>query len=508
MQYRACLPRTGDFWLDTGLLGVWKYFVAGSAKSIEKTNDGFKVEIPAQQDLYDEGEEIGITVNLDPTSLLLGYDDHEFLNLELRKSMEYLKTNYLKPTKDGKIWWQGLGYSFFSNQTNLETFFEPPSIKPEHRKAKWKKGVCDFCGSAERLVKSVGATEHPLVVVPKKFSSFYSNLEGDTKICSWCGWVSKFSPLRLFYNIAGNSITAIVFESNDLLDLIQVFNNFSKFFIRSNRYRNFPNVMKFTRYALENFLDFLFATVQEIEKKQDSEGMNLLRSGIINRVHILKGNYGRALSIERYHVIPNVPKVFDFISTCNWLAKDKKSYNSLIETASCLIEKRGTEIETVLREEFARRIFYNKDVSDLLEEFLIKNIGEDTINRFTTINIDKFITLYVLNQNVMDSDQLNIAKDLGNILGDVVFSEGNESLLYTLRSTGNLPTLLSFLHQLLVRYIDDIKPDRRTFELLLTSLDNSNWHVYKSLIGIYSVLKYKELESKELVKSKQQVLVR
>jgi hypothetical protein len=75
MQYRACLPRTGDFWLDTGLLGVWKYFIAGSAKSIEKTNDGFKVEIPAQQDLYNEEEEIGLTVDLDPTSLLLGYDD-------------------------------------------------------------------------------------------------------------------------------------------------------------------------------------------------------------------------------------------------------------------------------------------------------------------------------------------------------------------------------------------------------------------------------------------------
>ena len=82
---------------------------------------------------------------------------------------------------------------------------------------------------------------------------------------------------------------------------------------------NFPSVLKYTQYPLENLLDFLFATIQETDRKQDSRGLNLLRSGAITKVHIIQGTSGQGLSIGRYYVIPNMPKVFDFITSCKWL---------------------------------------------------------------------------------------------------------------------------------------------------------------------------------------------
>src|SRR2546426_295156 len=98
MRHRIYLPRTGDFWLDIGLIGIWKYLVARSANNPDKTSDGFRVKISKQQDLYNAEEETGVSVNLVPTGLMLEYNEYESLKLQLTKSMEYLKMNYLGKT--------------------------------------------------------------------------------------------------------------------------------------------------------------------------------------------------------------------------------------------------------------------------------------------------------------------------------------------------------------------------------------------------------------------------
>ncbi len=144
---------------------------------------------------------------------------------------------------DCSMWWQRLGLFFFKNQTP-KVFFELPTAVMKAQHAKWSKGVCDFCGADDRHVKQVGAGEHPMVVVPSKFSSFYSNLRVEVKICNWCAFASKFTPTRLFYAVSGNSITAIGIESDNLIDLLNASNGFSKLFVQSEWYRNFPYVMK------------------------------------------------------------------------------------------------------------------------------------------------------------------------------------------------------------------------------------------------------------------------
>jgi len=103
----------------------------------------------------------------------------------------------------------------------------------------------------------------------------------------------------------------------------------------------------------------------------------------------------------------------------------------------------------------------------------------------------------MLNQMNMDSDQLNVTKKIGDMVGALAAQTDNKSLLYNLRSIGNRDNLLAFLNQLLIRYIEDIKPERRILETLLAEVDNTNWHLYKSLIGIYSALRYVEEKSAE-----------
>lgn len=487
------LRRTGDFWIDIGLIGFWRAIAARSKQNPVKIDDGFRVDI-LLDDLYSDGK-VGINATLSHTGLTLQYADNETLDEELANALESIKPHYFGKAKTGKMWWQRLGLFFFKNQ-DPKTFFELPTKIAEKKKTKWKVGTCDFCGMEKRNIKQAGAGEHLMVVVPGKFSSFYSNLRGDTKICNWCAFASKFAPLRLFYTTSKNAITAIAFEANDLLDLLSIFNYFSNLFAQSEWYRNFPSILRYAQYPLETFLDFLFAAMLGIEKKRDPEGKNLLGSGLISNIHIIQASSGQGLSIDGYYVIPNIPKVFDFISACNWLDKSQRSYNSLFETARILVSRQGTDVETITREEFSRRLLYNKDVSGLLEEFLTQQIGKKSnVQYFAGLNVDKFITMYTLNQMGMDSHQLNVAKQLGGLVGQLASDSDNKSLLYNMRSVGNLGNLLAFFNYLLVRYMEDIKPRPGDFETLLSEIDNTNWFTYKSLIGIFAVLKYTELQT-------------
>ncbi len=494
------LRRTGDFWIDMGLMALWRIIAARSNQNPVKIDNGFRVDIHTD-DLYSDGK-ISVNATLSSTSLALQYTDDKALDEELTNALESIRPNYFGKAKTGKMWWQRLGLFFFKNQ-DPKAFFELPTKIVEKKKTKWKVGTCDFCGMENRWIKQAGAGEHLLLVVPGKFSSFYSNLRGDTKICNWCAFASKFAPLRLFYTTSKNTITAIAFEANDLLDLLNIFTYFSNLFAQSEWYRNFPSMLRYTQYPLETFLDFLLAAILEIEKKQDSKGKNLLEGGLISNVHIIQASSGQGLSIDRYYVIPNIPKVLDFISACKWLNKNQRSYNSLLETAKILVSRQGTDVETITREEFSRRLFYNKDVSDLLEEFLTQQIGKKpNMKYFEALNTDKFITMYTLNMMGMDSHQLNVAKQLGELIGRLASDTDNKSLLYNLRSVGNLSDLLAFFNRLLVRYIEEIEPQRRDFETLLSEIDNTNWFTYKSLIGIFSVLAYTELQA-----GKQEALV-
>ncbi|MEM3192942.1 MAG: hypothetical protein QW292_12840 [Candidatus Parvarchaeota archaeon] len=478
-----------------GLIGLWNEMEARSNHNPVRIDDGFRVDIPLDE-LYSNGK-VGVSATISRTALTLQYTDDKTFDTELADILESIKPRYFGKAKKGIMWWQRLGLFFFKNQ-DPKTFFELPTKIAENKKTKWKVGTCDFCGMEKRNVKQAGAGEHLLVVVPGKFSSFYSNLRGDTKICNWCAFASKFSPLRLFYTISSNSITGIAFEANDLLDLLNVYNYFSNLFAQSEWYRNFPSMLGYTQYPLETFLDFLLATMIEVQNKRNLEGKNPLESGLISNVHIIQASSGQGLSIDRYYTIPNIPKVFDFISACKWLDKNQKSHNSLLETAKILVSKQGTRVETVTREEFSRRLFYTRDVSGLLEEFLIKQIGKNSnMQSFGALNIDKFITKYTYYQMSMDSNQLNVTKQLGGLIGQLASDTDNKSLLYTLRSVGNLSDFLAFFDHLLVRYIDDIKPRRQDFETLVSEIDNTNWFTYKSLIGIFSALRYIELQTKQ-----------
>jgi len=481
--------RTGDFWIDLGINYVWQCLIPKGKVKVEENKTSVEI--------LDEKKNLIMIATQSSPKVSIEYSDDMILKQELTDILESIKPHYLGRSKKGNEKWDRQGL-FFSAITVRTAFFEPPRLNGLHKRSADR---CAFCNSERFALKQTGATNHPLMASPGKFSSFYSNLRGDVKICGMCIFCSKFSPLRIFFNISRGLLTAIAFESNDLIGLNSLFREFSDISTQSIGYRNFRSKLGFTVYPLETFLDFLFSVVQSVERKKDLENKNLIMRELITRVHIIQGTVGRTLSLDKYYVIPNMPRVLDFISKCRWSSKKQKPFNCMLETARWLIVRRERDVDTTTREEFARRMIYNTDITDLIERLLISRAEDKNLNQFVRINLDKFIRMYSLNLLQLDSRQLGLAEHIGNTIGSLA-GEEEKSLLYDLRSIGNLERFIEFFHRLVVRYTEEIgrldpKENANTndFRDLLKVLDNRNWRTYKSLIGIYSALKFSELSN-------------
>ena len=497
MVYRLELSYTGDFWIDQGLITIWSLLTSKARPSLRANS---MVARLSKTNLYRSSKkEIG-SITLTHDKMILEFTNEKKLESQVAMLAKRLRSRYLRKASTGRLWWYGLARSFYSHITSgIDSFFLTPNQVVSEKKSKWTKGVCDFCGMADRYVKEAGATEHPLVVISGKFSSFYSHLKGQIKICNWCAFASKFSPLQMFFSLAGNELVGVCLESDNLLTRVKVYNEFSKLFAEASDYRNFPRVLYRTKLPLETFLDFLFATKQEIERKKSELGRDMIEENEITRVHVFHGLSGRALMIDKYYVIPNLPSIFHFVTNCYWKSKQGRKYNALFATMNMLVEKRGTDVDTTFQEEFARRLLYRKDISRVLELYLIRNIQNSNQNFtiFDAINTGILNRMYTLNQLGLDSRLLAVVENIGEMIGEITHEqEGNMTLLYNLRSVGNLDALLSYLHQLFTRNVDKIRPDKQKVESLLREINNSNWVTYKSLIGIYAALQYIELEGR------------
>ena len=167
--------RTGDFWIDLGISQVWQYLISrGSTIKVDQEENKTTVEI-----LNEENNLVMIATQTSP-KISIEYSEDSILKQELIDILEATKPDYLGISKKGNEKWDRQGL-FFSAITVRKAFFEPPSLRNKR-----SAGRCAFCDSEKFALKETGATNQPLMANPGKFSSFYSNLRGDVKICEIC----------------------------------------------------------------------------------------------------------------------------------------------------------------------------------------------------------------------------------------------------------------------------------------------------------------------------------
>lgn len=471
--------RTANPWIDLGIASIWLYL-----SHIYKSN-----ETETEQ-----GREIrthGSVITLDGEKLKISGEEGSVLEI-LRDANEHLKAQLLRDTEKGTKAWTGLA-SFLYRQ------HKPPAPLLPFEKittsTKWSNDVCDYCGY-EGKTRPAGTSEYPLIVTSDKMSTFYSSLKGKIRICPSCYFASHFAPLKVLYSIGRNftTLNMLVMEAQDLVALARSLIPFGDLFVRGQPAGNFEPALAYTQHPMETFLSFLITAYKEKGKRAE-----ILEAAAASRFHILTAEHekgSRTVLITRHEVIPNPASLFQVIEATLWTDRTaaRKEHFSLQDSLNQLFF--AAQQDTAPREEAARRIINRRQVSDVVENYLYKAIltEQGSVSAFGALSIRIFLDHYEKKVIGMDWRILESCRTLGDILGNLSARRGDKDPIYMLRSSRNLDDLLDGFQRVMIRHADELepKPGRRNIDEILSGINESNWKTYRSLIGIYAVLRYIE----------------
>lgn len=466
--------RTGDPWIDSGIVSLWETLAA-------RHSDRLRV---VEEDL----EEIRlrkVTATLSSDSLMVR-GTAEGVQRLLKEALERLEDTVWQKTKSGRKWWSGIARFFFKQYGDKPRRLLMPLNK---LKGSGRKDACDFCGRQGQKVTDARASEYPFLVVSERMSSFYSQLKGRFKVCSSCAFASWFAVRRVLFNVSEGALNAFFFDAPDLSRLARLHSAFGQQWAVEEPYRNFKGTLSYAAHPLENFLSFLLAAHEQTKiKSRFLQGVT---------AHIFSAKLaGRTVTFSRYHTVPDLPKILDIIDLMNWKSKTKQ-HNALHDVMRGLYVIRNGNRDTLVREEFARRLLNLSDLADVAEGFLFdRGFSKEGLSGFEVVSFYQLITKYYQEVLGLEPRILEASRSLGDILGTAAAKTDEKSLLYSLRGLRSLEDYHAYLHQFMVRHEDFVRAGRNirpTIDTITSEIDERNWRSHRSIVGIYAILRYAEI---------------
>jgi len=479
--------RTGDPWIDGGIISLWESFAArnGDKLSQKKTSENIRL-----------GK---VRATLSSDSLMLKGPAERIRKL-LDEPLKRLTDAVWRETKKEKMWWSGVALFFFKQQSGGPKFLKTP----DQLARKGTSGACDFCGRTGLKVSEARTSEHPFLVKSDKMSSFYSQLKGAFNICSFCTFASWFATLNIFFNIdwSENTLNAFFFDAPDLLHLAKLQYALGHHRATAETSRNFKGALGYVKYPLENFVGFLLAIYKEMAMK----------SALIQRVtvHIFSARLdGHKVSFTRYYTVPNLPKILSFLKLMDWQSATRQ-HNALEDVMRKFHFVYAGVMDTTIREELARRLLTSSEIADITEEFLFRRILSEGggLSGFEIISFYQLTDKYERGVLGLDYPILNAARSLGDILGTIAAEKDDKSILYALRGLRSLEDYHAYLHQFMTRYMDSLEGKeglKPTIDTIANEIDEKNWRSHRSLVGVYAVLKYIDILNQKKMKKTREV---
>lgn len=477
--------RTGHFWIDLGIIALWRIISENPHTRRMASNKIFTV--------YHN-----CNCTLSPAKLTLEGD----VSAALRAARGYLHAQVWEQTKRGKQWWSPLATFYFQGQTSPSTFLADYETIGAGDKFSSKRN-CNFCSSTQFPVRPCGRAYIPFLVDLGKMASFYSGLKTQYYICQNCAFVAPFAVLRCFFNLnlQDSLCISMVPENPNLIKLDELYQTTGKFFATATRHRNYPQQIQDCERPLQSFLDFL-CSAWDLMKKQrtfDTGGFEGTRFHVL-----LLDKQGNEVSPKRYYIIPDALVHIELIKSCEHVHKGK-TWNSLVEVMSSVYwTGERNQVDTFLREELAHRITERSPLDDVLENFLFElalvrkeELEKRKKRKFNTRAFYLFLRDYGKEVYTMDDDTKRALESVGQTIGHLVVKTEDKGILYTLRNTRNEDDLLDFLFKVLARHASkfvegEVTLYRNAVHELSEKTSPTNWRRFRSLLGIYAVLKYIE----------------
>jgi hypothetical protein len=463
------MERTGNFWIDLGVVALWRVVRSVIGKAPRVSRDEQSLTLAANE----------LELLLCATRLeIRGNSSDQYLD----RAVKFLRTEQWQ-----RRWWTIVANFLWQGQNNPDEFLLPFSQLGQA--GKWKAGGCSFCGLQSQPTRTCGASYFPFLVAVDKMGSFYSGLAEPIRICRMCAFVAPFAVQECWFSGSGTSINLIIPEALDLLKLDRFLERTAAARVKTTPFKNYGSVLPYCAYPSETWLDFCCSLWELIQRPPISGTWQTL-SLEGSRFHLLAlDKDGNVVTVRRYRIIPDPSETFGLLERCE--SGEKKRFNALRDSLRSMLVPVNGKPSSRYRDEVASRITEKTDVSEIVEDFLYELVGKNDIGAIRCGSMRKFLSVFMEEVLGMEEETVRALESTGRTLGQLVLESEDRGILFSLRNARSPEDLLDFFHRTLGRYAEQLAEKnlyRDAMRTLCERTDSHNWRRLRSMLGIYTLL--------------------
>ncbi len=542
--------KTGNFWIDNGIAGLYKIISALDNKDIfcEITSDKLKISMESEAQIIDILNTARIKVGKEYLKKTGNFGwiynkDSEFEIYERIDFKMHLKPFFTGKTpktegallspeaKDNEGGGRGRKMSDFEyskflkfKEENMGRIENNKKIKIENKGflnsppsyeigndfmlsflEKGKK-VCAFSGKKVKYADVVTGMDYPFLTGKSGELNFSSFLECKPQLSAFYSFVALFSFYNLHYLLQDNMKHYFVLYDNDLEELSEFLNAIKLNIEQINKsdWSNFETEINGTKYESEALFNFLISLYNQIKLYFEEEKWN--QSKLYKKtVFTLSNDNNIFRNVKEY---TSISSLFSFFEALEFDDKKQSYFVHFKNFVKYFTQKLGTgKYDTTWRDKLCYSILNFHPIASIVESYL----GEVKLKEESGSipYLDKIFLIYNHKTNKkMNADLVKLCQNIGINIGIYSYVEKDRSCLYSLRNAKSRVEFLKALELIQFRIMESEKVSdqfkTKNYLEFFTSLpDGRDWEELKSMVSIFSMNSYlyeKQKTTKEEIK--------
>lgn len=467
---------TGNFWIDNGLVVLYRLFGAGEF-------DCEEVLEKLVETLVEETGNLG-----------------EYFDLQTREIKTYPKKNWKYPSN---LFIKATPKAQKTKIDGKDYFLAPPKYELGFSFSR-KKEYCDICVRLAPLVKAK-MWNYPFVVEPGKFANFYPGLKRELKLCPTCAVAGLAGYVGWLWRAQGRDALHIFCFHGDLKDLERLYREVLDPIRLEEGGGNVPLAF-YGPYLHETAWGLLLRLFSYVRHHSEKEKLSPEASQLLARLfgvsekasftplvlYVITGKPSKAFDMQSFKEISHLASLYRLYEHWIEIFKEDPKPQEILENVFRQFQRReGNTYNTIWRERISAAVLNFEDPLPSIEEFLFQR-DSNPLRKGSL----KVFELYVKEVLAMEANLLSVIKGFGYSLGSTAQKENEMGLLYALRNAKNLDEFFRVLND--VQYRLGLTVPESLLEVEPgESIKGSPWKRVKTLLSIYAMNAFLRAQNKE-----------
>lgn len=354
------------------------------------------------------------------------------------------------------------------------------------------KKLCDLSGEYFDKTTTITGMNFPFMTGSSGELNFSSHLKKKLNVSSLYDFISTFSFYNLYYLLQGDMKHYFVLYDSNLEKLSEFLNIIQQSAdqVNNNDYNNFDTALIGTVYEDESLFNFLLSIYNQV--KQQFQIDQILGELLSKSVFVLSNDGNIFRQAKQYSSISALFSLFESFS--NFEDEVQGYFNHFVNMIRYFTKRLdGGKYDTTFRNKLCGEILSFKSPYKTIEFFLseVKLKGKDETG---IMYLDKIIQIYnnkIRSDMNSKTEMVEMCKSLGQQIGkycqEANSGSGDKGILFSIRNAKNRTEFLNVLSEIQFR-ID--KPYFNIENFLKEILDSKDWEEYKSLVSIFAMNRF------------------